>query len=600
MEPTTNPTPTQSSAGDGANGDGVYTDEFTKLPPDSPDGSEEEDGVDFSQEQDSNLVPIGSESREAIEFVSRSVDKNQSPETEDVVRAKETEPDSLNDDVEIVLKNQHKYYLYCPCCGEDITKTVKLVKKSDLQPTKDSIAENDAINTENGSRSEKQKTKLPPWFPVNFQQLFPSLYGHNKDEESGKKDVDSKSSPGSGNDLGISGEEPSIDVKIEKDRPSFPKCYLDVFAWLFLCSIIALSVFSTSPQQSPPIIPPHLDLPSISSLWLPPASVLLIVPTFVVLLLVIVAMRSRYSPISHHKVKGDKGVDSKSAETTSEEQSQKPQYHDDQAADRDEDSDKKTDIQKIYPIPLDPSPQEQPSMEILNKETHENAESETPANTQPEIPNSVVELEPSKAGNKLEILKSVVYGGLTQSITSLCTVTSAAASGASTMNVLALGVANLSSGLLLIFHSLQDLINEKPRIRTNTNEQKDSEEEEEEDRYEENLGRRERSRIHRLIAISSFVVCGLIPPLVYGFSFRRRIEKRQEYKTLAVYAVSMLCIVLLSIAKAYVSKRREYLKTLVRYTAMATTASGLSQFLGYLVSQWLEKSGFYDDFPETP
>lgn len=145
---------------------------------------------------------------------------------------------------------------------------------------------------------------------------------------------------------------------------------------------------------------------------------------------------------------------------------------------------------------------------------------------------------------------------------------------------------------------LQELINEKPRKRTNSDDSPD-EGEEEEDRYEEVLGRREYSRLHRLIAISSFVIFGLIPPLVYGFSFRRSVEKRQQYKVLAVYAVSLLCVVLLSIAKAYVSKRRDYVKTLFRYTTMAATASGFSQFVGYLVSQWLEKSGFYDDSPET-
>lgn len=141
------------------------------------------------------------------------------------------------------------------------------------------------------------------------------------------------------------------------------------------------------------------------------------------------------------------------------------------------------DNQKIHPTPLDPSPQEQPSMQIVNKETHEIPESDTAAKTQaepglqPEIPDSV---EPRKGGYKLDILKSIVYGGLTESITSLCTITSAAASGASTrksspslwdispktifnvlacnsVNVLALGVANLSSGLLLIVHSVSDL-----------------------------------------------------------------------------------------------------------------------------------------------
>ncbi|VVB11322.1 unnamed protein product [Arabis nemorensis] len=591
MEPTMNLIPTPSSA----------VDEMTKLPLSSPHSSEEDEGVDLGQERES-------ESNEAFdtENGSESVDKNQSTETVDVVREKDlqTEPDSLDDDVEIVFKKQHKYYIYCPCCGEDITKTVKLVKISDVQPTENSETENEAIDTKNGSRSKDKKAKFPSWFPVNLQQLFLSVYGHNKDK--GKKEVVSKS-PVSCIDLGIDDKEPSMDVSIEKDRPSFPKWYLDVFAWLFLCIIIALFFLFTSPQQSPsvlstslpPFIPPHLQLPSVSSLQLPSASVLLLLPTFAVLFLVIMAMRTRYSP-RFHKEKGDKKVDSKSSDTTGEEQSRKTQYQDDQAADPGQDSDKKTDNQKVHPAPLDTSPHEQPSMQIANKETHENAaktqaEPGLQSNTQLEIPNSV---EHRKDGTKLEILKSVVYGGLTESITSLCTVSSAAASGASTLNVLALGVANLSSGLLLIVHSLQELINEKPRKRTRTTDNQTNSEEEG-DRYEEILGRREKSKLHSLIAISSFLICGMIPPLVYGFSFRTRIEKRQEYKTIAVYAVSLLCVVLLSIAKAYVSKRPEYLKTLFRYTTMATTASGFSQFVGYLVSQWLEKSGFYDDSPET-
>ncbi|KAJ0251526.1 Membrane protein of ER body 1 [Hirschfeldia incana] len=614
MEPTTtNQTPSPSSTVDDANGDGVvYTDEFTKLSPDSPHGSEEDKSVDFSHEQDSSLAPIGFESHEAIdtENASRSVDKNQSPETEDLVRAKDsqTERESLDDDVEIVIKNQHEYYFYCPCCGEDITKTVKLVKKSDLQPVKNGETANEAIDTKKDTRSKDKKTKVPSWtwFPVHLKQQLLSVYGHIKDK--GKIWVDSKSTI---NDLGTDSEEPSIDVNIEKDRPSFPKWYLDVFAWLFLCVLIALSVISssTSPQQSLPFIPPHLELPSVSSLPLPSASILWLLPAFAVLFLVIMAMRFPYSSIYHHREKGGKEVDSKSTGTTSEEHVKKTQSEDDQAEDSDQVSDKKADNQKVHPVPVDPPPsQEQQSMQIASKETHD-VEKETPAktqvehglkpDTQPEIPKSV---EPRKDGNKLEILKSIVYGGLTQSITSLCTVTSAAASGASTLNVLALGVANLSSGLLLIVHSLQELTNEKPKTRTNADDKKESdvEEEEEEDRYVEALGRREKWMFHRLIAISSFVVCGLIPPLVYGFSFRTRVEKRQEYKTLAVYGVSLVCIVLLSVAKAYVSKRREYAKTLFRYTSMATTASGFSTFLGYFVNQWLEKSGFYDETTETP
>ncbi|EOA19202.1 hypothetical protein CARUB_v10007880mg [Capsella rubella] len=74
------------------------------------------------------------------------------------------------------------------------------------------------------------------------------------------------------------------------------------------------------------------------------------------------------------------------------------------------------DNQKNHLTPIYPSPLEQPSKQILNKET------QAEPGLQPKI----------QDGTKLEILKSIVYGGLTESITSLCTVTSAAASGAST------------------------------------------------------------------------------------------------------------------------------------------------------------------------
>ncbi|EFH45797.1 predicted protein [Arabidopsis lyrata subsp. lyrata] len=55
---------------------------------------------------------------------------------------------------------------------------------------------------------------------------------------------------------------------------------------------------------------------------------------------------------------------------------------------------------------------------------------------------------------ELDILKSIVYGGLIESITSLGVVSSAIASGASTLNVISLGLASLSSGLFIIVHNV--------------------------------------------------------------------------------------------------------------------------------------------------
>ncbi|KAJ6672979.1 hypothetical protein OIU85_014231, partial [Salix viminalis] len=54
---------------------------------------------------------------------------------------------------------------------------------------------------------------------------------------------------------------------------------------------------------------------------------------------------------------------------------------------------------------------------------------------------------------KLEILKSIVYGGLIESITSLGVVSSAAGASAGTLNIIALGLANLIGGLFIIGHN---------------------------------------------------------------------------------------------------------------------------------------------------
>ncbi|KAI3888905.1 hypothetical protein MKX03_001763 [Papaver bracteatum] len=51
-----------------------------------------------------------------------------------------------------------------------------------------------------------------------------------------------------------------------------------------------------------------------------------------------------------------------------------------------------------------------------------------------------------------DILKSIVYGGLVEAITSLGVVSSAAGADATTLNIVALGMASLVSGLLVIIH----------------------------------------------------------------------------------------------------------------------------------------------------
>ncbi|XP_059660145.1 membrane protein of ER body 1-like isoform X2 [Cornus florida] len=59
-----------------------------------------------------------------------------------------------------------------------------------------------------------------------------------------------------------------------------------------------------------------------------------------------------------------------------------------------------------------------------------------------------------KGSKTLDILKSIVYGGLVESIASLSVVSSAAAADATTLNIVALGLANLIGGLFIIGHNV--------------------------------------------------------------------------------------------------------------------------------------------------
>ncbi|XP_021281860.1 membrane protein of ER body-like protein isoform X2 [Herrania umbratica] len=97
--------------------------------------------------------------------------------------------------------------------------------------------------------------------------------------------------------------------------------------------------------------------------------------------------------------------------------------------------------------------------------------------------------EDAGEAHEWEILKSIVYGGLIESITSLGVVSSAAGAGADTLNVLALGFANLIGGLIIISHSFRELKNDKPSgASTKVNV--------EEDRYQVLLGRRQNFVLH--------------------------------------------------------------------------------------------------------
>ncbi|KAJ6881047.1 hypothetical protein NC651_027786 [Populus alba x Populus x berolinensis] len=189
-----------------------------------------------------------------------------------------------------------------------------------------------------------------------------------------------------------------------------------------------------------------------------------------------------------------------------------------------------------------------------------------------------------------EILKSIVYGGLVESITSLGVVSSAAGAGAGTLNIIALGLANLIGGLFIIGHNLVDLKNDRSN---QVNEQ--------EDRYQETLGRRDNFSLHATLSILSFLIFGLLPPVMYGFSFRKSDDR--DLKLAAVGGASLFCIILLATGKAHIQRKqpKAYISTVLYFVCIGLMASGASYVVGDLIDKLLQKiSGFESNsaFPE--
>ncbi|KAJ0035757.1 hypothetical protein Pint_26479 [Pistacia integerrima] len=138
----------------------------------------------------------------------------------------------------------------------------------------------------------------------------------------------------------------------------------------------------------------------------------------------------------------------------------------------------------------------------------------------------------TREGQGWDIIKSIVYGGLMESITSLGVVSSAAGAGATTLSILALGMVNLIAGLLIFCHNLRELKNEQCQWN-------------EESRYQKLLGRRGNLPLHASLAVISFLFFGLLPPIIYGFSFCESDNK--DLKLEAVLGASLICITLLAI-----------------------------------------------------
>ncbi|XP_048542335.1 membrane protein of ER body-like protein isoform X1 [Triticum urartu] len=181
-----------------------------------------------------------------------------------------------------------------------------------------------------------------------------------------------------------------------------------------------------------------------------------------------------------------------------------------------------------------------------------------------------------------DIPKAIVYGGLVESVTSLSVVSAAASSGAKTLDIFILGIANLIGGLPVIYHNiavLRDIrdVNDDERVG----------------QYWLQLGRRSKARLHMVLALLSYIVFGLLPPVVYGLSFRESNDR--ENKMMAVAGASLACIALLALGKAHVQTApRAYFKTLMYYLTIAVSSSGLSYVAGVLITRLLEHFGIIE------
>ncbi|XP_056848851.1 membrane protein of ER body 1-like [Raphanus sativus] len=191
---------------------------------------------------------------------------------------------------------------------------------------------------------------------------------------------------------------------------------------------------------------------------------------------------------------------------------------------------------------------------------------------------------------ELDILKSIVYGGLIQSITSFGVVSSAAASGTSTVNVMALGLANLFSGLFLIIYNLYGLVNYTPFLpHGNTDNVADMKEKI--DPHKQLLGNKDNAKLHCIVVVVSFIFFGVIPPLFYGFSFK--ITDDRYYEAAVFVAASLLCVITLSLGKAHAFEM-DKLKTVAVYTGIAIGASAFSCIASQHVRDLLEKYEFHN------
>lgn len=119
-------------------------------------------------------------------------------------------------------------------------------------------------------------------------------------------------------------------------------------------------------------------------------------------------------------------------------------------------------------------------------------------------------------------------------------------------------------------------------------------------RYQKLLGKEKNFALHATFVLLSFLVFGVEPLLVYGFSFRE--SDNIDYKLAVVAGASFLCISLLALGKAHIQKPssyQAYLETLVHYLVIGFAASGISYVAGDLIRKLLNKLGLFKSESEA-
>ncbi|MCO5593268.1 hypothetical protein L7F22_047276 [Adiantum nelumboides] len=174
-----------------------------------------------------------------------------------------------------------------------------------------------------------------------------------------------------------------------------------------------------------------------------------------------------------------------------------------------------------------------------------------------------------KETDEWDILKSIVYGGLDISIASIGVTSSAAGGNAITRTVVYMGLATLLSGLIGFYHNVLNLYHHHR------------------DHYINVVG--VTLMLHGTVALISFVVFGLLSPLVYLFSYRETDDRDDKFITCCV--VTIVAVTALALGKAKVSNKR-YLTTLFAYLGGGVLAAIIGYLAGEHVAELLEEWGF--------